>query len=391
MKIKSLPEDFIVEEFLTLPEFSPEGDYVVYRLEKRGLSTLEVVSRLIQRHGVPGGKINFAGMKDKYALTSQYLSISGKRLGEVKEKNFTLTPLGRTDRPVGPDLLEKNGFKITLRSLEKNRIRDMADTLREVSHYGFPNYFGEQRFGSIRHGKGFLAKRLALGDFEGALKLYLSGWSAEDRSAVKKFKKFVSDHWGSWEACLKVAPRSDERIVLAYLKTRPNDFLKAINLINPRMLSLYIAAYQSYLWNEMAGEFVKMSLPEDRWIKFPYAAGEMVFYKTLFQDPLGEFMQTEIPLVDHKAEFPDGKIKGIAEKVMRREGITPQNFRLNKIKRAFFKSVPRKLIIFPEGLEISDPAPDEIYPHKLRLTVSFSLPSGSYATVLLRRIGANHK
>ena len=388
MKIKSRPDDFIVEEFLTLPEFSPSGEYVIYRLEKRGLSTLEVINRLVHRYGIWDREINFAGMKDKYAFTSQYLSIRGKRLKEIREKNFVLTPLGRAVRPVGPDLLRKNKFTITLRSLDEVRIPVLINSLNEVSRWGFPNYFGEQRFGSARHGKGFLAKRLVLGDFEGALKLYLAGWSSEDRAIVKEFKKFVSDHWGDWEECLRVAPRSNERSVLAYLKDHPGDFLKAINLINPRMLSLYIAAYQSYLWNEMASEFIRINLLEDELISFPYVVGEMVFYKTLPESLFHGFRRIEIPLVDRKVEFPSGKIREIAEEVINREGVAARDFSLNKIKRAFFKSVLRKLIAFPEELEVSDPAPDEIYSHKFKIIVSFFLHPGTYATVLLRRVQA---
>ena len=74
--------------------------------------------------------------------------------------------------------------------------------------------------------------------------------------------------------------------------------------------------------------------------------------------------------------------------MIKQEGVTIENFRLNKIKRAFFKSVLRKLIVIPEGLEISDPIPDEVYSHRFKITLSFFLPSGSYATVVLRRVQA---
>jgi tRNA pseudouridine13 synthase len=115
-------------------------------------------------------------------------------------------------------------------------------------------------------------------------------------------------------------------------------------------------------------------------------AGEMVFYRTLSKNLLEEFLGVEIPLVDHKVKFQNGKIREIAERVIEREGVEVEQFRLNKIKKSFFKSVSRKLIAIPEGLEISDPFPDEINLNKFKLIVSFVLPSGSYATVLLRRI-----
>jgi len=391
MKIKSRPLDFVVEELLDLPEFSDKGNYFIYKLEKTGLSTLEVVNHLVRRFRIHDKKINFAGMKDKHALTSQYLSIMGKELKEVSEDNFTLIPLGRSMRPVGPDLLKGNRFIITIRSLEKECIPGLINSLHEVSKYGFPNYFGEQRFGSIRHGGGFLAKCLIINDYESALKIYLSSWSSKDRSIIKEFKKRVSEHWGNWEECLKSAPPSNERKVLTYLRDYPRDFVKAINLINPRLLSLFIAAYQSYIWNEMVGEFIKINLPENELIKFSYTAGEMVFYKALPKGLFKEFAETQIPLIDHKVKFQGEKIKEIGEGVMKTEGVEIENFRLNKIKKAFFKSVSRRLIVIPEGLELSDSASDEISPNKNKLTISFTLPSGSYATVLLRRLGAGNE
>src|SRR3990172_2592466 len=391
MKIKSRPQDFVVEELLDLPEFSDKGNYFIYKLEKTGISTLEVVTHLVRKYGIHDKKINFAGLKDKYALTSQYLSIMGSGLKEIKEENFTLISLGRSMRPIGTDLLKGNRFRITLRSLEKESIPGLINNLHEVSKYGFPNYFGEQRFGSIRHGGGFLAKCLIINDYESALKIYLSSWSSKDRLIIKEFKKRVSEHWGNWEECLKSAPPSNERKVLTYLRDYSRDFVKAINLINPRLLSLFIAAYQSYLWNEMVGEFTKINLPENELIKFSYTAGEMVFYKALPKGLFKEFAETQIPLIDHKVKFQGEKIKEIAERVIEREGVEIENFRLNKIKKAFFKSVSRRLIVIPEGLELSDSASDEISPNKNKVTISFTLPSGSYATVLLRRLGAGNE
>jgi tRNA pseudouridine13 synthase len=386
MIIKSRSDDFIVDEYLDLPEFSSTGDYVIYKLQKSGLSTLDVVNQLVRKYKIPDSEISFAGMKDKYALTSQYLSIRRAKIREIRERNFILTPFGRANRPVGPDLLEKNRFQITLRGLEKGCISELIGSLNEVSKYGFPNYFGEQRFGSIRHNGRFLAKHLMLEDFEEALKIYLTQWSSKDRSRIKEFKKFISRHWGNWEECLRVALPPNERIIISHLRDYPRDFLKALNLINPRMLFIYIAAYQSYLWNKLTSEYLRINFREEELMKFYYTAGEMVFYKSISDELLKEFIQTQIPLVDHKVEFPEEKIKDIAEMIIRREGVSMGSFRLNKIKKAFFKSVPRDLIVFPEELEIYDPAPDEIYSPKFKLTVSFFLASGSYASVLLRRI-----
>jgi tRNA pseudouridine13 synthase len=386
MKIKSRPEDFVVEEFLELPEFTLGGAYVIYKLEKRGLSTLDVVDILSRRYKIPDRDISFAGMKDKYAHTTQYLSMRVREARAIKERNFRLIALGRSTRPVGPDLLIKNKFRVTLRDLEKDSVERIIISLDQVSRYGFPNYFGEQRFGSVRHGGEFLAKLLIQEDYEGAVKLYLSRWSTEDRALDKKFKRFVLSHWGEWDECLKVAGGTRERVIISYLRDHPRGFLNAINLINTRLLFLYIAAYQSYLWNEMASEFIKAYSDGVELIRFRYKPGEMVFYKKFPDKLFDRFIKVEIPLMDHKVQFSENTTKEIAERVLSREGVSIHEFRLKKLKRPFFKSVARKLIVIPEDLRISDKSHDEIYRDKFKLTLSFFLPSGSYASVLLRRI-----
>ena len=138
MKIKSRPQDFVVEELLDLPEFSDKGNYFIYKLEKTGLSTLEIVNHLVRKYGIHDKKINFAGLKDKYALTSQYLSIMGSGLKEIKEANFTLISLGRSMRPIGTDLLKGNRFRITLRSLEKESIPGLINNLTKCQSMVFP-------------------------------------------------------------------------------------------------------------------------------------------------------------------------------------------------------------------------------------------------------------
>src|SRR3954469_1340178 len=74
MKLKRLPEDFRVEE-LPVVSGGRGGRFVLYRLTKRNLGTLEAIDAVCRRWNVAGRRINYGGLKDRHALTVQYLTI----------------------------------------------------------------------------------------------------------------------------------------------------------------------------------------------------------------------------------------------------------------------------------------------------------------------------
>lgn len=75
MKLKRLPEDFHVEELPVVAQGEPRGRFVYYRLTKRGLGTLEAIEAISRRWNVPGRRISYGGLKDRHAVTVQYLTI----------------------------------------------------------------------------------------------------------------------------------------------------------------------------------------------------------------------------------------------------------------------------------------------------------------------------
>src|SRR5882757_6626984 len=103
MKLKRLPEDFEVEE-LPIVEGGERGRFAFYRLTKRGLGTLEAVEAICRRWNVAGRRIGYGGLKDRHAVTTQYLTIEGGPDRILRESGFELQPVGRLDRPYGPDL-----------------------------------------------------------------------------------------------------------------------------------------------------------------------------------------------------------------------------------------------------------------------------------------------
>jgi len=388
VKIKGKPEEFVVEEILHLPTLIPSGKYAIFRLEKKSLTTLDCVSILSRYLRLPRENFHCAGLKDRHALTVQYLSIRGfpPPSSSIHQQNFSLIHLGYADEPITSKLLRGNRFKILLRHIARPHQKRVLQAIQEISRFGVVNYFDEQRFGSARHGKGFFAERLLKNDPEGALKLFLAQPSREDPARFKSFKRFLSRHWGNWEKALPLAPSRSEQRLLAFLKDHPNAFRQAVNRIPSSLLSLFLNAYQSYLWNEMAILILQKFLPDEPFLIWKHPSGSFYFYQTLSEDKLAYFRQADLPLVDAKATPSDPLFNEAFEEVLSRERLTPKDFRLPWLKTAFFKSVPRPFLLFPESLQITPFEPDEFYPGRLKAWLRCTLPPASYATLIVKRI-----
>ncbi|HAT8334273.1 TPA: tRNA pseudouridine(13) synthase TruD [Legionella pneumophila] len=146
---KLCPEDFQVNELFE-GQFSGEGEHIVLKIEKKGLTTEQVVKSLARLINKPIKLISYAGLKDKQALTTQWLSIHAP--GEVIEGIETLEAPGwkilectRHNKKLRPGFLSGNHFTITLRNVSNET--DLIHRIEQIKLKGVPNYFGEQRFG----------------------------------------------------------------------------------------------------------------------------------------------------------------------------------------------------------------------------------------------------
>ncbi|MEO0123793.1 MAG: tRNA pseudouridine(13) synthase TruD [candidate division WOR-3 bacterium] len=381
MKIKVKPEDFVVEEIIDLP-ISNSGPYTLLKLKKSFWNTLDVIDFVARKFSIAKEKFSRAGLKDRYSLSTQYLTFRGEFKKIVKEKNFILTPIGWVSKPILPGDLKGNRFSITLRDLSENEIEKVYKNYSEICNFGLPNYFDEQRFGSARHRKGFFAKLLMLGHYQGAMKLLLCYPYKEDGRKVKIFKKYCAEHWGDWTGSLSYSPFEFKKIIL-FLKDNPKDFKGAIKRIDKDMLNLYLLAYQSYLFNEILYRLIKKFGRET--IEVPYSVGSYLFYHKLLDKE--EIFDLKIPMINEKIELK-GKIGNIITEVLDQEGIGLKDFKLNKMRfrGVRFKSFLRPAIIFPKDFSIGEAEQDEIYNNKKKMLIKFILPPGSYATILVKRL-----
>ena len=289
------------------------------------------------------------------------------------------------DRPMGPDLIEGNAFAVTVRKLTEPQVKAVSAEIESVKRFGYPNYFDDQRFGSFDSVQGFLAEKLLLGHFNGALKIHLTAIYPEDPREEKERRTFFSDNWKDWKTCLPQAKTVFEKKALELLGQKSTAFLEALKLIPREMLSLYFSAYESFLWNETIRRILKKRLADSPFRTYPGAAGDYFFYPDLAPDDWEYLNALNLPTAAARTKMPDALSDTVYAEILKERGIKPAMFNNLKIRQAYFKSTDRRAVIIPENLSV-DSDDDEIHKGKRKLVFKFKLPRGSYATMFLKRL-----
>jgi tRNA pseudouridine13 synthase len=383
IKIKTTPEDFKVKELAQLP-LQTKGAFGVYVLEKRGWNTLDALYELSDALKIPFKHFSYGGKKDRHAYTSQFIAIEGGRFKTFAYKDFILTLQGFMDRPMGPDLIEGNQFQITIRQLAAPAAQAVVEECEPVRMFGFPNYFDDQRFGSYDPDQGFLAEKILVGHFNGAAKIAMTSVYSENSKQDRERKDFFAEHWKDWEACTSKAVTDFERDAFEVLKKGEKGCLAVLNAIPREELSMCFSAYQSFLWNEVARAMIK-DKADGPLVAVQGDAGEYLFYLTLSNGILRYFERLDIPTAAHNATMPDDFAADVYARLLEDRGVKKPMFNKMKIRRAFFKANARPLIVTPDALT-AQAVVDDLHPGHSKLVLMFTLPRGSYATMLLKRL-----
>src|SRR5574337_891712 len=310
MRLKQRPEDFSVAESWRFDP-DPRGEWWVYLMDKQKLSTFEAVDRVCARAGLEPSQVSYCGLKDTQGRTSQLLAVRGGPV-EIHDPDLRLKPLGRSAAPLSAANTTSNRFAVTVRDLSAEDLSRLPASVAEVHRIGVVNYFDSQRFGSLKHGQGFVVKDLMRGDSEAALRNVLARPSELDRSGDARVKAFWAEHWGEWGR--KNPHPGAERYarVVRWLRDHPEDFLGAMLRTEPRWRGLQVFAYQSFLWNEGVKRYLRDLVGSPRLVAIRYQAGTLLFPRSLDGDEAGALGGRTFPLLAPGSTFSDPAVERAA-------------------------------------------------------------------------------
>ena len=310
MKLKQSPADFRVEELTDLAG-GAAGEFSLYRLTKTGWTTPDAINKVRRRWSLDAGRVGYGGLKDRHAVTTQHLTVFRGPHADLALQGVSLEYLGRVPGHFRAEMIRANRFTIKLRHLTEPALALARRAAEAVALAGVPNYFDDQRFGSVGRGLKFVGKEMVKGDFESALKLALAEPYEHDRAAAKAEKALLRAKWGDWVALKAELPRGHARSLVDYLRQHPADFKGAVARLRPELGGLYLAAYQSYVWNRALDCWLRDRLPAESLGAISLSVGEFAAPAGGDSATLAAFEALVIPLPSARLEgFDAGDRRG---------------------------------------------------------------------------------
>ncbi|MFQ5818558.1 MAG: tRNA pseudouridine(13) synthase TruD [Candidatus Heimdallarchaeota archaeon] len=405
-KIRRRLEDFIVEElipygggFRRVNELNMNRDekglFTHLVIRKEGIDTPETAHMIAQKLGISVDDIGYAGNKDKRAIAIQRMSVwkvssrdLRRKLSKLKKIQILAVYPARYGVKLGD--LWGNQFRIRIQNIKipKDQIFERIEHIKEeIRVVGVPNFFGPQRFGErfISH---LVGKALLMGQIKDAIMLYLSRTSQNEPAQIRAIREKICEEQDFRKSLEQIPKKFQyERRILRFLSRRPNDFKGALSVFPRRILSLFIHAFQSWLFNKYLSERMKCfdswqnPLPGDL-----VQIKEKIEYITennveMYQDLVKKGnIYVMGPLIGYKSQVPRETPGEIFNKILQAESIHSKIFKQNDRRITSLGSL-RRISCFPHKLK----AQILVLPQEeVTVDLTFCLEKGSYATIVLR-------
>lgn len=396
-KLRTIPEDFIVEEISNYPPENKNGRFTIADVSSTNWETNLLIREISNRLNISRKRVGFAGTKDKRARTVQLMSFYKTPMGDLsnlKIKDVLIQNIYKSDRPVKIGNLVGNKFEINIRNIKSNvssnEIEKAVSLITDAG--GFPNFYGIQRFGIMRPITHIVGKHIVLGDFKKAVMSYIANPIKSECEETYLLRKNLEKTQNYSEA-LKSYPNAlnFEKAMLNKLVTDPNDFVGALKELPTNLLTMFVYAYQSYLFNKILSKRIKKNLPLN------YA----VVGDTVLAVRGGIIDDSEIPVKENNiekvnkqiakgkahvsgilygsdSEFSSGEMGKIEREIIDKGKIDPRAFIIPEIPHISSSGSRRPILAPVKNLEF------KLDKNNSCLNLKFELIKGCYATSLLR-------
>jgi tRNA pseudouridine13 synthase len=394
--IRTTNEDFYVEE---IPETKPsgEGPNTWLWIEKEGRNTLDVVLDIARELGINRKQMGFAGMKDKAAVTRQWICVSNKNPEELqglqdKLHHVEIIDIIPNQKKLRIGQLVGNKFRLMVRDVENpdgaaERAEEILNLLKER---GVPNYYGYQRFGKNRPNTHLVGKALIKGGVKAAVDRYVGHPFDTEPKHIQEARKFYDD--GELEEALDDMPsgmRYEKMMIRALLKEKKKkgelddkSYILALRSLPKPLSRMFVHAYQSYLFNKVVSERTKLGIDE-------YVEGDILidneehliheFDRSEVNQTIKEFQaHPSAPLYGTKVPLAGGELGKMEQMILDEEDLKLDDFTVPVMPKLGSHGIRRSIRF--KIWDVSAEATED------GVLIEFSISKGSYATSVLREV-----
>ena len=368
-KVLELLVDSISNDISSFPDKSYR--FPVFLLHKSGLDSNHAIIEISNQLGT---RIKVLGIKDSKADTTQYATSDCKKFREGKTTHTNLTLLGYSRESLKKSHIMGNQFQIKISNLTKSNISEFITEIRNI-----PNFYGLQRFGSERLVTHLVGREIIKRNFKRAVELFLCHTTEYDTQFSKEIREKCRDP-NNYGRVVKIVPRGMdlERNILRAL-INGKDYIGALRSVPINIRRLFVHAYQAYMFNQTLsyiigdGESITNCSKNDFCFKLenPLTLGKLLKYA-------GEDSSNLVPamhLPGYSFKVPEGRFERNLSLIMKEENISPKDFYLKEMQELSVEGGFRQLPLLVNDFSYSD-----------NLLISFKIPIGSYATILLREL-----
>ena len=429
--LKARVTDFRVEEISTKISLDPKGRFTAANVTLTNWETNRFIGKLAKSCGISRNRIFFAGTKDKRAVTRQVFIIDAptKKVAQVSIPDVEIEIIGRTHQKLGFGNHRGNRFTIVARgcchpdgspmteSEAMERISEIESGMKENLGNGlFPNWIGPQRFGAGRPVTPIVGRHVISNDWKSAVMTYLS-MEGDENDDVANFRKHIRDN-GVTQEGLDIIPHwlGFERDMLRHLVANPEDWVGAFRKLPNNLQLMTVHSLQSVAFNKTIrariNAEISLSSPVEGDIvgrvdengQLETSSMVKVEERTLNRISrnckLGRLVVTG-QLPGSILERSEGLVGEIEKSVLDEMELANTTWRVEDIGRLTTKGTRRPLVTTFSEFQY-EPVPiageetmgdkwtegvqdgDLWHPEGACIRFRFILPSGSYATTLLR-------